>query len=120
VLVDAPCSGLGTLRRNADLRWRVDPGDPVRLAATQRALLGSAARALRPGGTLVYSTCTLTSEENEAVVRAFLAETPGFRLATAEAAPPCARPLVEDGMLRTFPHRHGSDGFFAARLERDG
>jgi 16S rRNA (cytosine967-C5)-methyltransferase len=120
VLVDAPCSGLGTLRRNADLRWRVAPDDPAKLAVTQRALLASAARALRPGGALVYSTCTLTSEENEAVVRAFLAETPGFRLAAPESLPACVRPVTEDGVLRTFPHRHGTDGFFAARLERDG
>jgi len=120
VLVDAPCSGLGTLRRNADLRWRVAPGDPAELAATQRALLAAAARALRPGGVLVYSTCTLTPEENEDVVASFLADTPGFRRAAPDAAPACVRPLLgPDGALRTFPHRHGTDGFFAARLERD-
>jgi SAM-dependent methyltransferase len=119
VLVDAPCSGLGTLRRNADLRWRVEPGDPGKLAATQRALLAAAARALRPGGALVYSTCTLTAEENEAVVQDFLAKTPGFRLAAPEALPECVRPVVAGGFLRTLPHRHGTDGFFAARLERD-
>jgi 16S rRNA (cytosine967-C5)-methyltransferase len=118
VLVDAPCSGLGTLRRNADLRWRVAPDDPAKLAVSQRALLASGARALRPGGALVYSTCTLASEENEDVVRAFLAENPGFRLAAADALPACVRPVLLDGLLRTFPHRHGCDGFFAARLER--
>ena len=119
VLVDAPCSGLGTLRRNADLRWRVEPGDPGKLAATQRALLAAASRALRPGAALVYSTCTLTAEENEAVVQDFLAKTPGFRLAAPEALPECVRPVVAGGFLRTLPHRHGTDGFFAARLERD-
>ena len=119
VLVDAPCSGLGTLRRNPDLRWRVTPGDAVELAAVQLALLRRAALALRPGGALVYSTCTLSPEENEAVVHAFLAESPGFRIAAADALPAALRPLLAaDGFLRTFPHLHDADGFFAARLER--
>jgi 16S rRNA (cytosine967-C5)-methyltransferase len=119
VLVDAPCSGLGTLRRNPDLRWRARPGDPDALAPAQLALLRRAAAALSPGGALVYSTCTLAPEENEAVVRAFLAETPAFRIAPREAAPEAVRPLLgDDGFLRTFPHRHGADGFFAARFER--
>jgi 16S rRNA (cytosine967-C5)-methyltransferase len=119
VLVDAPCSGLGTLRRNPDLRWRLREGDPAHLAETQRALLRRAAAALRPGGALVYSTCTLLTEENEAVVDAFLAETPAFRRAPADAVPAPVRPLIEaDGALRTWPHRHDADGFYAARLER--
>jgi 16S rRNA (cytosine967-C5)-methyltransferase len=119
VIVDAPCSGLGTLRRNADLRWRVTQADVAELAPLQLALLRRAALALRPGGALVYSTCTLSPEENEAVVHAFLAESPGFRLAPAEAAPAALRPLIgADGFLRCFPHRHDADGFFAARLER--
>jgi 16S rRNA (cytosine967-C5)-methyltransferase len=118
-LVDAPCSGLGTLRRNPDLRWRLREGDPAHLAETQRALLRRAAAALRPGGALVYSTCTLLTEENEAVVDAFLAETPAFRRAPADAVPASVRPLIEaDGALRTWPHRHDADGFYAARLER--
>jgi 16S rRNA (cytosine967-C5)-methyltransferase len=119
VLVDAPCSGLGALRRNPDARWRVHPGDPARLAESQRAILRSASAALRPGGVLVYSTCTLLPEENEAVVEAFLRDCGGFALAPASSAPACVRPLLdESGFLRTWPHRHDADGFFAARFER--
>jgi 16S rRNA (cytosine967-C5)-methyltransferase len=119
VLVDAPCSGLGTLRRNADLRWRAAPGDSEALAPAQLALLRRAALALRPGGALVYSTCTLACEENESVVRAFLAGAAGFRLAPRSTVPLAVQPLLdEDGFLRTLPHRHDTDGFFAARLER--
>jgi 16S rRNA (cytosine967-C5)-methyltransferase len=119
VLVDAPCSGLGTLRRNPDLRWRARPDGGLALAPLQLALLRRAAVALRPGGTLVYSTCTLAAEENEAVVRSFLAETRAFRLAPREAAPAALHALLDaEGFLHTFPHRHGADGFFAARMER--
>ncbi|HVH05029.1 MAG TPA: 16S rRNA (cytosine(967)-C(5))-methyltransferase RsmB [Myxococcota bacterium] len=119
VLVDAPCSGLGTLRRNPDLRWRARPDDAEALGALQLALLRRAALALRRGGALVYSTCTLTFEENEAVVNAFLAEAPGFAVAPRDALPAPLRELAgDDGFLRTFPHRHDADGFFAARLER--
>jgi 16S rRNA (cytosine967-C5)-methyltransferase len=120
VLVDAPCSGLGALRRNPDARWRVRPGDPRRLAETQTAILRSAAAALRPGGVLVYSTCTLLPEENERVVESFLSEARDFHLSPGEAAPTVTRPLVSpEGYLRCFPHLHDTDGFFAARLERD-
>ena len=119
MLVDAPCSGLGTLRRNPDLRWRARPDDAEALGALQLALLRRAALALRRGGALVYSTCTLTFEENEAVVNAFLAEAPGFAVAPRDALPAPLRELAgDDGFLRTFPHRHDADGFFAARLER--
>jgi len=119
VLVDAPCSGLGSLRRNPDARWRLRPEDPARLAETQAAILRRAAVALRPGGALVYSTCTLLPEENEAVVEAFLAESPDFRLATPEEVPACVRPLLSaEAFMRVLPHRHDADGFFAARLER--
>jgi 16S rRNA (cytosine967-C5)-methyltransferase len=119
ILVDAPCSGLGTLRRNPDARWRVRPGDPQRLAETQRAILRNAATTLRPGGVLVYSTCTLLPEENERVIESFLSETQDFRLVPGDAAPEPTRALVgTDGFLRCFPHLHDSDGFFAARLER--
>ena len=119
ILVDAPCSGLGTLRRNPDARWRIDPTDPASLASTQRALLARAAALLGPGGTLVYSTCTVWPEENEAVVAAVLEGDPGLVL--CGEAPKPIRPFVEaDGFLRTWPHRHGTDGFFAARLTRTG
>jgi 16S rRNA (cytosine967-C5)-methyltransferase len=119
VLVDAPCSGLGALRRNPDARWRLRPEDPARLAAIQAAILGRAASALRPGGTLVYSTCTLLPEENELVVEAFLAQSPEFRATPPSELPACVRPLLSpDGFMRALPHRHDTDGFFAARLER--
>jgi 16S rRNA (cytosine967-C5)-methyltransferase len=118
-LVDAPCSGLGVLRRNPDARWRVGPEDPALLAATQAALLAAAAAVLRPGGTLVYSTCTLLHEENEAVVGDFLSREPGFRRLDAAGLPAALAKLLDaEGALRTLPHRHGSDGFFAVRLER--
>jgi 16S rRNA (cytosine967-C5)-methyltransferase len=119
VLVDAPCSGLGTLRRNPDARWRVGPDDPRRLAEIQRAILQNAAATVGPSGVLVYSTCTVLPEENEQVIEAFLTESPHFELAPAEQAPDEARPLVgTDGFLRSLPHVHGADGFFAARLVR--
>ncbi|HET6304207.1 MAG TPA: 16S rRNA (cytosine(967)-C(5))-methyltransferase RsmB [Myxococcota bacterium] len=118
-LVDAPCSGLGTLRRNPDLRWRLRPGDPGSLAALQRSLLDRAAGALRPGGVLVYSTCTLLEEENEGVVSDFLARHDGFRQSAARELPAHLRPLADaDGFVRTLPHRHDADGFVMARLER--
>jgi 16S rRNA (cytosine967-C5)-methyltransferase len=121
ILVDAPCSGLGTLRRNPDARWRLRPGDASALAETQRALLAQAASVLLPGGTLVYSTCTLLAEENEAVVAAFLGQHPEFSLTERSALPAALLPFVEaDGFMRTWPQRHGTDGFFAARLERRG
>jgi 16S rRNA (cytosine967-C5)-methyltransferase len=119
VLVDAPCSGLGTLRRNPDARWRLRPEDPASLAVTQRALLENAAHSVMPGGVLVYSTCTLLAEENEAVVAAFLAQHPEFSLSAPAELPRAVRPFLEaDGYMRTWPHRHGTDGFFAARLRR--
>jgi 16S rRNA (cytosine967-C5)-methyltransferase len=119
VLVDAPCSGLGALRRNPDLRWRVQPQDVGKLAEAQRAILTQAVTCLRVGGTLVYSTCTLMPEENEAVVRNLLEATPGLRLAPRASLPASLAPVLDDeGFLRSFPHQHDADGFFAARLER--
>jgi 16S rRNA (cytosine967-C5)-methyltransferase len=119
VLVDAPCSGLGTLRRNPDARWRVRPTDPARLADVQKALLARASRVLRPGGALVYSTCTVLPEENEGVVESFLCESPQFALAPASEVPEEVREFIDaSGFMRCWPHRHDTDGFFAARLER--
>jgi 16S rRNA (cytosine967-C5)-methyltransferase len=119
ILVDAPCSGIGTLRHNPDLRWRVGPDVPARLAETQLQLLRRASTLLGPTGTLVYSTCTLTSEENEAVIEAFLEAEPGFRLTPPGDLPlRLARVLDSVGRMRCWPHRNDTDGFFAARLER--
>jgi 16S rRNA (cytosine967-C5)-methyltransferase len=119
VLVDAPCSGLGALRRNPDARWRVRPSDPARLANTQLAILRNAAEMLRPEGVLVYSTCTLLPEENEGVIESFLHKSRHFALASQLEAPAEVRELVNsDGFMRCLPQRHDTDGFFAARLEK--
>jgi len=119
ILVDAPCSGLGSLRRNPDARWRIQPDDLESLAKLQRSLLESAASVLRRGGSLVYSTCTVTPEENEAVIRGFMATRASWRIATRDEAPAAMRELIDDdGMLRMLPHRHDTDGFFAVRLVR--
>ncbi len=118
VLVDAPCSGTGTLRRNPDIKWRVI--DIPKLAATQRAILASASTLLKPGGRLVYATCSLLREENEDIISDFLATHPDFTV--VPAAEVLARRQVtltfSSAFLRLLPHRHATDGFFAAVLER--
>jgi 16S rRNA (cytosine967-C5)-methyltransferase len=116
VLVDAPCSGLGTLRRHPELRWRRRPEDLPRLAALQRAILAGVAPLVRPGGVLVYAVCTLAREENEEVVAWLAGAAPRFVLEDAARAGGVPSELVTPaGFLKTFPHRHGLDGFFAAR-----
>jgi len=123
VLVDAPCSGLGTLRRNPDLKWRQSPKAVEELQAKQLAILKSAARMLKPGGRLVYATCSLLDAENEAIAAAFSAEHPEFQLLDAsqtleKAHVERASELCEKGFVRLWPHRHQTDGFFAAVWER--
>jgi len=119
VLVDAPCSGLGTLRRNPDARWRIGPGDPARLAEVQATILRNAAAVVKPGGTLVYSTCTVLPEENEGVVENFLKSSPDFTPISVDRVPAEVRPVIDaESFMRCFPHRHDADGFFAARMER--
>ena len=120
VLVDAPCSGLGTLRRDPDIRWRRRESDLPTLAAAELVMLQHAADAVAPGGRLVYATCSSEPEENEGVVDAFLATTPGFTpLDAREAAPRLPRDVVDArGHLRTEPHVHGLEAFFGAVLER--
>jgi len=120
VLVDAPCSGLGTLRQHPEIRWRRRRRDLAALATLQAQILSAAAAHVRPGGSLVYATCTIAQAENEAVVDAFLATHGEF---AAQAAtpylPPAAQALVDArGALRTLPHRDQLDGFFAMRLKR--
>lgn len=117
VLVDAPCTGTGTFRRHPDARWRLKVSDLAVSAAAQRAILRAAAALVRPGGLLIYSTCSLELEENDDQVTQFLAEHPDFTL----EAPPEGTVLestLDAGMLRVLPQRHGVDGAFAARLRR--
>ena len=124
VLVDAPCSGLGTLRRNPDLKWRQTPQAVAELQSRQQAILGAAARMLKPGGRLVYATCSLLAAENEEVVAAFDAaqRTDFAPLDAAEALTRTpvvrAEELVDGRFLRLLPHRHATDGFFAAVWQR--
>jgi 16S rRNA (cytosine967-C5)-methyltransferase len=122
VVVDAPCSGLGTLRRDPDIRWRRTADDLPRLAAAQQAMLREAASAVAPGGRLVYSTCSSESEENDDVVDAFLRESPDFRaLIAADIHPGLPAGVCdEQGRLRTSPDRQGLEVFFGAVLERSG
>ena len=120
VLVDAPCTGFGTLRRNPDLKWRRSASDLAELADKQRRILDAAATLVKPGGRLVYATCSVLPEENDAVADAFLAAHPGFHAASASAILAKAGIALDTGMrLRTWPHRHGCDAFFAAVFERD-
>ena len=119
VLVDAPCTGLGTLRRNPDLKWRQSPAAVDEMVAKQTAILAAAARLVRPGGRLVYATCSLLAEENDAVVDAFLAAQPQFRSLSAQEVLHKQGVMLETGeRLRLLPHLHDTDGFFAAVLER--
>jgi 16S rRNA (cytosine967-C5)-methyltransferase len=114
-IVDAPCSGLGVLRRRADLRWRMNEEEIENLSELQLALLLNIAHSIRPGGVLVYSTCTLEPEENEQVVSRFLELRDDFRVENAGAF--VDRSLVDkNGFFRSFPHRDGIDGAFATRL----
>jgi 16S rRNA (cytosine967-C5)-methyltransferase len=115
VLVDAPCSNLGVLRRNPDVKWKREEADLGRLAEKQRGILTSAAALAKPGGRLVYATCSLEPEENDDVVRAFLDAHADWRVDA-----PADFPVAPDagGVIRCLPHVHGTDGFTAVRLVR--
>jgi 16S rRNA (cytosine967-C5)-methyltransferase len=121
VLVDAPCSGLGVLRRNPEARWRLQSADITVLAERQAMILAQAAALVKPGGRLVYAVCTVTPEETDRQVDAFLARHPDFHLRPlSEVVPASWRELLDErGCLRSWPHRHGFDGFFAARFVKD-
>jgi 16S rRNA (cytosine967-C5)-methyltransferase len=119
VLVDAPCSGLGTLRRNPDIKWRQSPQSVEELKVKQAAILRAAANLVKPGGRLVYATCSLLAEENEDVVAAFLADRRDFRPLHCQDLLKQQGITLETGeYLRLLPHVHGTDGFFAAALQR--
>ena len=123
VLIDAPCSGMGTLRRNPDLKWRQTAAGIDELAAKQMRILESAARLLKPGGQLVYATCSILAEENERVVEDFLSRHPEFKLVPAVAElvrRDIALPENADAgpYLKLAPDSHQTDGFFAALLEK--
>jgi 16S rRNA (cytosine967-C5)-methyltransferase len=116
VLIDAPCSGLGTLRRRPDARWRIDAASPSRLAAVQRSLLDASASLLRPGGTLVYSVCTLTDAETIAVDAHVVTAHPDL-----QAVPPPAAPWQPHGRgARLLPQAADTDGMYLLRLRRPG
>jgi 16S rRNA (cytosine967-C5)-methyltransferase len=119
VLVDAPCSGLGVLAKKPDAKWKRDPYDLEKLIRIQRSILDRAASLVKPGGVLVYSTCTTEPDENEAIVESFLSKHSEF---TLEPASQFVVPAVvtHEGYVRTLPHKHGMDGSFAARLRKAG
>ena len=119
VLLDAPCTGLGTLRQHPEIRWRLGEPDIKRMAALQRRMLGGAAAAVAVGGVMVYAVCSIAPPEGSDIIRAFLAENPDFEL---DRTPPAAEQLKgildDDGYMKTRPDIDGLDGFFAARLKR--
>ncbi len=115
VLVDAPCSGTGTLRRNPEIKWRLKSGDIQSLAVSQKAVLRNAAGAVKKGGLLIYCTCSLLLAENEDIVKQFLTDSPHFTVETRH--PAISDALLDNrGFFRTYPHRHTMDGFFGAVL----
>jgi 16S rRNA (cytosine967-C5)-methyltransferase len=117
VLLDAPCTGLGTMGRRPDIRWRRTPADMAALARRQAVMLRQAAEMVRPGGRLVYAVCTFTRAEGPELVSSFLAERPDFAMARPPAGFPHAL-VAPDGTMRTWPHVHGTDAFYAAVLSR--
>lgn len=119
VLIDAPCSGTGTWRRNPDARWRAPELGLENLVALQARILTSAARLVKPGGRLIYATCSVLMEENEEQVAAFLAVHPGFRIVPLREAAPHLAGIAQSDHLSLTPARHGTDGFFATVLQRD-
>jgi len=118
VVVDAPCSGLGVVRRRPDLKWKKTADDPARLAELQRRLLTAAAHAVGPGGRMLYGVCTFTEEEGPGVVRNFLSDRADFQVAPPEAWPEVLRPRLSPSGLTLMPHHHLTDGFFWAMFQK--
>lgn len=121
VIVDAPCSGTGTLRRNPDIKWK--PIDLAELAALQSRILTAASKLVKPGGRLIYATCSLLDEENSGITKAFLAQQPEFKVIPAETIMTrqgiaIQHAFTADGAMQLLPQRHGTDGFYALAMER--
>ncbi|MEG7281824.1 16S rRNA (cytosine(967)-C(5))-methyltransferase RsmB [Bacillus sp. 0909A] len=122
ILVDAPCSGFGVIRRKPDMKYTKTPNDSSRLAEIQLSILREIAPLVKKGGTLVYSTCTMDRTENEEVIHAFIQEHPDFEpdLSLEKRLPEKARPFVRDGRLQILPHYFGTDGFFICSMRKKG
>lgn len=118
VLIDAPCTGLGVMRRNPDTRWKRSRKDIERLAGRQKKMLNAAANLVKPGGILVYAVCSCEQEENDAVIHAFLNKRKDFSIDTPSQPSACSRLMTCEGFLKTYPGANNMDGFFAARLKR--
>jgi 16S rRNA (cytosine967-C5)-methyltransferase len=117
VLVDAPCSGLGTLRRNPEIKWRTTEKDLRNFAAAQKAILQNASKAVKKGGCLIYCTCSLLPVENENIIDDFLTRNTDFSLSPCPAS--INKKMVDRrGLYHTYPHKHNIDGFFGAILKR--
>jgi 16S rRNA (cytosine967-C5)-methyltransferase len=115
VLLDAPCSSTGVIRRNPDVKYRYRPADLLRFKARQLALLRSVSSLLKPGGVLVYATCSTEPEEGEEVIKEFLKTSVDFLIIKDV---PFEGPFYKDGLMRTYPHRDDMDGFFGIRIVR--
>ncbi|WP_353855799.1 16S rRNA (cytosine(967)-C(5))-methyltransferase RsmB [Bacillus sp. Bos-x628] len=122
ILIDAPCSGFGVIRRKPDMKYTKSPEDSARLAHIQKAILNEAAPLLKPGGTLVYSTCTMDPTENQQVIHAFLQEHQDFQpdLSLNERLPEQVAPFVQKGSVQILPHYFGTDGFFICSMKKKG
>ncbi|MGH8001805.1 MAG: 16S rRNA (cytosine(967)-C(5))-methyltransferase, partial [Brasilonema sp.] len=118
VLLDAPCSGLGTLHRHADARWRQTPKTVEELSVLQKELLSHTSTFVKQGGVLVYSTCTLHPKENEGVVSSFLAENPNWEIEPPSADSPAGVHSTPQGWITVLPHEQNMDGFFMVRLRK--
>ncbi|WP_144556682.1 16S rRNA (cytosine(967)-C(5))-methyltransferase RsmB [Bacillus pumilus] len=122
ILIDAPCSGFGVIRRKPDMKYTKSPEDSARLATIQQAILNETAPLLKPGGTLVYSTCTMDPTENQQVIHAFLQEHQDFEpdLSLNERLPEQVAPFVQNGSVQILPHYFGTDGFFICSMRKKG
>jgi 16S rRNA (cytosine967-C5)-methyltransferase len=120
VMIDAPCSGMGVFRRNPDSKWRLTTDDIKQLAAKQKVIISEYSRLVKPGGFLVYVTCTISREENEEIVYGFLKENDDFQKVPAVSinADIFGKLIDEDGFFKSMPHKHNTDGFFGAVMEK--